>query len=62
MNLSIKRKDYSAYLERSYVKDIPQEQAFDQGRAAYTTFSSGGTDYIILGAGWDSEAAAGTMA
>lgn len=53
--LSIKRKDYSAYLARDYVKGIPPGNAFENGRAAYATFSAGGTDFLLMGAGWDSE-------
>lgn len=53
--LSIKRKDYSAYLMREYVKNIPPENSFEDGRAAYATFTAGGVDFILVGAGWDSE-------
>ncbi len=53
--LSIKRKDYSAYLERDYVKKIPPENAFKSGRAVFSTFNAGGIDFLLLGAGWDSE-------
>ncbi len=35
--LSMKRNDYSAYLERESVKSIPSENEFEGGRAAYAT-------------------------
>lgn len=53
--LSIKRKDFAAFLMREYIKEIPRFNAFERGRAAFATFSAGGKDFIILGAGWSSE-------
>lgn len=54
-DVGIKWHGYEPYLERPYVKSIPPEQAFEGGRALYATFSAGGTDFLLLGAGWESE-------
>ncbi|NCC94146.1 MAG: hypothetical protein EOM10_12830 [Opitutae bacterium] len=54
-DVGIKWHGYEPYLARPYVKSIPAAQAFDGGRALYATFSAGGTDFLLLGAGWESE-------
>ncbi len=46
---------YGPYLARSYVRSIPRFNSFEGGRAAFATFSAGGTDFLLLGAGWESE-------
>ena len=51
----MKRHSYEGYLARPNVSSIPRRNSFERGRAAYATFRAGGTDFLILGAGWDSE-------
>lgn len=61
-DVGIKWHGYEPYLARPYMQDFPPEQSFDGGKALYTTFSAGGTDFLLLGAGWESEEnAAGWM-
>ncbi len=61
-DLGVKRGDYAAYLMQPYIRSIPRENTFMRGRAAYMTFQAGGTDFLLLGAGWQSETmAAGWM-
>ncbi len=54
-DIGVHQGDYSAYLERDSVRELPQGNTFAQGRAAYLTFSAGGTHFLLLGAGWSSE-------
>ncbi len=54
-DVGIQQKSYEAFLQREYVAGIPPEQAYDNGRAAYATFTAGGIKFIILGAGWFAE-------
>lgn len=54
-DVGLKWHGYEPYLARPYVQAIPAEYAFDGGRALYATFSAGGTDFLLLGAGWESE-------
>ena len=51
----MKRHSYEGYLARENVSAIPRRYSFERGRAAYATFHAGGIDFLILGAGWDSE-------
>lgn len=53
--IGIRQHDYAGYLSRPYVRDIPPENAFQEGRAAYATLRAGGIDFLILGAGWEAE-------
>lgn len=53
--IGIRQHDYTAYLKRPYVRAIPKDHAFEDGRAAYATFYAGGTEFLLLGAGWESE-------
>ena len=46
---------YGPYLARPYVRSIPRYNSFEGGRASFATFSAGGTDFLLLGAGWESE-------
>ncbi|MEN6561991.1 MAG: metallophosphoesterase [Christensenella sp.] len=46
---------YGPYLARPYVKGFPRGNSFEGGRAVFATFSAGGTDFLLLGAGWESE-------
>ncbi len=46
---------YGPYLARPYVRSIPRFNSFEGGRAVFATFSAGGTDFLLLGAGWESE-------
>lgn len=51
----MKRHSYVGYLSRRNVSEIPRRYSFERGRAAYATLRAGGIDFLILGAGWDSE-------
>jgi len=46
---------YGPYLARPYIRSIPRYNSFDGGKAVFTTFSAGGTDFLLLGVGWESE-------
>lgn len=52
-DLGVKVGDYSAYLQRPYVRDYPKERSYGGGKAVYDTFSAGGTDFLLAGLGWD---------
>ena len=52
------RSDYTTFLERDYITNLPADHAFENGRAAYATVSAGGMKILFLGAGWDSEESA----
>ncbi len=54
-DLGVKLGDYSAYLERPYIKEYPKERSFADGKAVYDTFSVGGTDFLLIGVGWNAE-------
>ncbi len=54
-DIGVKLQDYSAYLARPNVSSIPRRNSFERGRAVYATFEAGGTKFLLLGAGWDSE-------
>lgn len=57
-DLGVREKDYRWFLERPYIQSLPPERTYEGGKAAYTTLSVGGRDFLILGAGWDTELAA----
>jgi len=57
-DLGVKRGEYDAYLVQPFVRALPRENTFMRGRAAFATFSAGGTDFLLLGAGWHSESMA----
>jgi predicted MPP superfamily phosphohydrolase len=54
-DIGVKLQDYSAYLARPNVSSIPRRNSFERGRAVYATFEAGGTKFLLLGAGWESE-------
>ncbi len=54
-DVGIKWHGYGPYLARPYVRSIPRYNSFEGGRAIFATFSAGGTDFVLLGAGWESE-------
>lgn len=54
-DVGIKWHGYEPYLERPYVRSISPAQSFEKGRAAYATVHAGGFDFLLLGAGWESE-------
>ncbi len=56
--LGVREKDYRWFLDRAYVKALPETQVFEQGKAAYMTLHAGGRDFLILGAGWGAELSA----
>ena len=53
--IGMKRHSYTGYLSRRNVSEIPRRNSFERGRAVYATMHAGGIDFLILGAGWDSE-------
>ncbi len=54
-DLGVKRQEYDAYLARPYIRDFPAERSFGGGKAVYDTFSAGGTDFLLIGVGWNAE-------
>ncbi len=56
--LGVREKDYAWFLDRPYIRALPTGQAFEDGKAAYSTFHAGGRDFLVLGAGWNAELAA----
>ncbi len=54
-DLGVKRQEWDGYLARPYAHTVPQEQEFMGGKAAYTLFSAGGTDFIVVGVGHGAE-------
>lgn len=61
-DVGIKWHGYEPYLERPNVRNTSPEQSFEKGRAVYATVHAGGMDFLLLGAGWESELdAAGWM-
>jgi len=54
-DVGIQQHDYAAFLARPYMRNIPPENAFQGGRAVYTTLHAGGVDFLIIGAGWEAE-------
>lgn len=54
-DIGVKLQDYTAYLARPNVSSIPRRNSFERGRAVYATFEAGGTKFLLLGAGWNSE-------
>lgn len=61
-DLGVKRHEWDGYLARPYAHTVPPEQEFLGGRAAYTLFSAGGTDFIVVGVGDSAEAEAAKWA
>lgn len=53
--IGMKRHSYTGYLSRRNVSEIPRRNSFERGRAVYATMRAGGIDFLILGAGWESE-------
>ena len=54
-DLGVKRQEWEGYLARPYAHTVPREQEFAGGKAAYTLFSAGGTDFIVAGVGHGAE-------
>ena len=52
-DIGVKADDYKAYLARPYVCNYPEERSFGGGKAIYDTFSAGGTDFLLVGIGWN---------
>ena len=57
-DLALNHNDYTAYLERPFLKAYPQENLFEGGKAIYTTVHEGGVKLLLIGAGWEAEVAA----
>jgi len=55
-DLGVKWENYRAYLEQPFVQELPENQAFNRGRAVYAEFQAGGVDFLLIGAGWNAEA------
>jgi len=54
-DIGIRQKSYSAYLKQPLVRQLPRNSIFDRGRAVSAEFESGGTKFVLVGAGWGSE-------
>ena len=54
-DLGVKLEDYRIYLERPFVKALPEDHVYKRGRAVYAEFQAGGQDFLLLGAGWNAD-------
>ena len=52
-DLGVKRQNYDHYLPQYFVRDLPAEQTFADGAVYYDLFSAGGTEFILLGVGYE---------
>lgn len=53
-DMGVKRLRYDAYQKRPFLDAIPAEQKWDGGAVFYETFSAGGTEFLLLGVGFES--------
>ena len=53
-DIGTQAKSYSGYLKQSFLDAYPSEQKFEGGKMLYRILSSGGQDFLLLGAGWNS--------
>lgn len=53
----VKRQEWDGYLARPYAHTVPPEQELDGGKSAYTLFSAGGIDFLVVGVGDGAELA-----
>ena len=53
--LGMKLHDYSGFQNLDWIRAIPAERKFEDGKGIYTLFNAGGTDFIVLGVGYDAE-------
>ena len=54
-DLGVKRQQWDGYLARPYAHTVPAEQEFLGGKGAYTLFSAGGVDFVVVGVGHGAE-------
>jgi predicted MPP superfamily phosphohydrolase len=54
-DIGVKWENYRGYLDQSFVKELPKDHIFNRGRAVYAEFQAGGVDFLLIGAGWNSE-------
>ena len=54
-DLGIKRQQWDGYLAQPYAHTVPENQQYAGGKAAYTLFSAGGTDFLVVGVGYGAE-------
>lgn len=52
----VKRREWDGYLARPYAHTVPPEQEHLGGKAAYTLFTAGGVDFLVVGIGDGAEA------
>ena len=50
-DIGYRAQNYAVWLERPFVKNLPEEQKYRDGRCVYGLFSSGGTEVIAVGLG-----------
>ena len=54
-DLGIKRQEWDGYLARPYAHTVPESQQYAGGKAAYTLFTAGGIDFLVIGVGYGAE-------
>lgn len=54
-DLGIKRQAWDGYLAQPYAHTVPESQEYAGGKAAYTLFTAGGTDFLVIGVGYGAE-------
>ena len=54
-DLGVKKQDYTAFLSKPFITDLPEEQKFKGGQAVWAEFQAGGVDFILIGAGWGAD-------
>lgn len=55
-DLGVKKQDYTAFLSKPFITDLPEEQKFKGGQAVWAEFQAGGVNFLLIGAGWNAEA------
>lgn len=54
-DLGIKKQQWDGYLAQPYAHTVPETQQYAGGKAAYTLFTAGGVDFLVVGVGYGAE-------
>ena len=52
-DIGVRAQNYEGYTHCDFLNDFPPERKFGDGAVFYDLFSAGGTDFIVLGVGFD---------
>lgn len=52
-DLGSKLQEYGSYLQRNFVTQMDEQTKYQDGKGCYMTFEAGGTDFIVVGLGYD---------